>query len=141
MRYLVDTSAMVRILREQADPSWDDLEDRGLLSICEPVLVETLLIANNKNYAKTEHDILRRFVPVLVPAGVWEVVAAIRHELVPHGAHRGLSVADFVIAATAMRLKLEVLHEDADYETVGRFVPEFRQRRISLGPEAAPASG
>jgi hypothetical protein len=28
---------------------------------------------------------------------------------------------------------LEVLHEDADFETVARFVPELRQRRISAG--------
>jgi predicted nucleic acid-binding protein len=46
---------------------------------------------------------------------------------------RDLSVADLVVAATAIRLKLEVLHEDADFETVARFVPELRQRRISAG--------
>jgi predicted nucleic acid-binding protein len=43
-------------------------------------------------------------------------------------------VADLVIAATAIRLKLTVLHEDADYETLARFVPQLRQRRISAGP-------
>jgi predicted nucleic acid-binding protein len=48
--------------------------------------------------------------------------------------HQGLSVADLVVAATAIRLKLEVLHEDGDFETVARFVPELRQRRISAGP-------
>ena len=53
----------------------------------------------------------------------------------PHSAHKGLSVADLVVAATAIRLKLEVLHEDGDFETVARFVPELRQRRISLGTD------
>jgi predicted nucleic acid-binding protein len=62
------------------------------------------------------------------------MTAAIRRELVPHGVHQGLSVADLVVAATAIRLKLEVLHEDGDFETVARFVPELRQRRISAGP-------
>jgi hypothetical protein len=33
--------------------------------------------------------------------------------------------------ATAIRVKLEVLHEDADFETAARFVPLLRQRRIS----------
>jgi predicted nucleic acid-binding protein len=47
---------------------------------------------------------------------------------------RRLSVADLVVAAPAIRLKLELLHEDADSETVARFVPELRQRRMSLGP-------
>jgi predicted nucleic acid-binding protein len=134
MRYLVDTSALTRIMRKQADPGWDEIEDRGLLSVCEPVLAETLLIANSSNYATTEQEINNRFIQVTIPEGVWELVAAIRRHLVPRGAHRGLSVADLVIAATAIRLKLEVLHEDADYETVARFMPELQQRRLSLGP-------
>jgi predicted nucleic acid-binding protein len=40
-------------------------------------------------------------------------------------------VADLVIAATAIRLKLTVLHEDRDFETVARFVPELQQQRVS----------
>jgi hypothetical protein len=32
-----------------------------------------------------------------------------------------------------VRLKLTVLHEDADYETISRFMPELRQHRISAG--------
>jgi predicted nucleic acid-binding protein len=40
MRFLVDTSALTRLLRQQADSGWDRLEDRGLLSVCEPVLAE-----------------------------------------------------------------------------------------------------
>jgi hypothetical protein len=39
-----------------------------------------------------------------------------------------------VVAAAAIRLKLEVLHEDGDFETVARFVPELQQRRISASP-------
>jgi predicted nucleic acid-binding protein len=50
LRYLVDTSALTRILRRQASPAWDNLERRGLLAICEPALTETLLIAKTKDY-------------------------------------------------------------------------------------------
>jgi predicted nucleic acid-binding protein len=135
MRYLVDTSALVRILRRQADPAWYELVDRGLLSVCEPVMVETLHIAEAGRYAELEQSLLEAYLPVTVPDGIWALVAAIRRELAPHSAHQGLSVADLVIAATAMRLKLVVLHEDADFETVAKFVPELRQRRISAGPE------
>ena len=69
----------------------------------------------------------------MVPDNIWDLVAAIRRELAQHSAYQGLSVADLVVAAMAIRLKLEVLHEDADFETVARFVPELRQRRISAG--------
>jgi predicted nucleic acid-binding protein len=43
-------------------------------------------------------------------------------------------VADLVVAATAIRLKLEVLHEDGDFETIARHVSQLRQRRISSDP-------
>jgi predicted nucleic acid-binding protein len=81
-----------------------------------------------------ENLIADRYLPVAIPDGVWDLVAVIRRELAPRSAHRGLSVADLVIAATAIRLKLTVLHEDADFETVARFVPELRQHRLSAGP-------
>lgn len=66
-----------------------------------------------------------------------DLVGVIRRELAGHSAHQGLSVADLVVAATAIRLKLEVLQEDGDFETVARFVPQLRERRISTGPPAA----
>jgi predicted nucleic acid-binding protein len=134
VNYLVDTSALVRIVRRQVEPVWYDLVDRGLLSICEPVLAETLLIADAKSYAEMETTLCGTYLLVTVPDGIWELAAVIRRELAPHGAHKGLSVTDLVVAATAMRLKLEVLHEDGDFETMARFVPELRQRRISAGP-------
>jgi predicted nucleic acid-binding protein len=136
VKYLVDTSALIRILRRQAGPDWDDLGRRGLLAVCEPVLTETLLIAKAKDYVALEDSITSSYLPVTVPDGIWDLVAALRRELVPHSAHRGLSVADLVIAATAIRLKLTVLHEDADFETVARFVPELKQHRTSAGTAA-----
>jgi predicted nucleic acid-binding protein len=135
VKYLVDTSALVRIIRKQADPRWGDVIDRGLISICEPAMTETLLLAETKKYAELEDFIAERYLSVTIPDGVWNLVAAIRRELAPHGVHRGLSVADLVIAATAIQLKLIVLHEDGDFETVSRFVPELQEHRISAGPE------
>ncbi|MET7418373.1 PIN domain-containing protein [Dactylosporangium sp. NPDC005555] len=135
MRYLVDTSALVRILRRQVDPLWYDLVDRGLISVCMPVLLETLCIADAKGYVELELDVHNACLAVAVPDGAWELAAVIHRELASHSAHQGLSVTDLLVAATAIRLKLEVLHEDADFETVARFVPELRQRRISTAPE------
>jgi len=134
VRYLLDTSALIRLHRRQVDPVWDGLLKRGLLTLCEPVLAETLMIADTKSYAQMEEDLRESCVWAAVPDDIWPLVAAIRRELVPHSAHKGLSVADLVVVATAIRLKLEVLHEDGDFETVARFVPELRQRRISAGP-------
>lgn len=63
MKYLVDTSALVRILRGQEAPVWDELADRGLLAICEPVLTETLLLAETRKYAELEDYITGSYLP------------------------------------------------------------------------------
>ena len=135
MKYLVDTSALTRIIRRQAHAAWDDAVGHGLLSICEPVLAERLLISPAKEYMATEDVLTSSLVPVTIPDRVWELSALIRRELAQPSAHAGLSVADLVVAGTAIGLKLTVLHEDADFETIARFVPELRERRISAGPE------
>jgi len=135
MKYLVDTSALTRIVRRQVEPEWHDIAGRGLITICEPALAETLVTADAKKYAALEADLRDTYPFAAVPDNIWNLVAVIRRELALHSAHQGLSVADLVIAATAIRLKLTVLHEDADFETVGRHVSELRQRRVSAGPE------
>lgn len=130
MNYLIDTSALVRILRRQVDAHWHDLVARGLVAICEPVITETLAIADAKAYTRVE-DALREAYPwVPVPDDVWDVVTGVRRELAKKSVHQGLSVADHLVAATAIRLKLTVLHEDADFETVGKMIPQFHQQRI-----------
>jgi predicted nucleic acid-binding protein len=131
VRYLVDTSALIRILRRQVDPSWYETVDRGLVALCEPVLVETLTIANAKTYPIIEQDLRAGYPWVPVPDDVWTIVGAVQRELAQHSQHQGLSIADHLVVATAIRLKLVVLHEDADFETVARLVPQLQQQRIS----------
>ncbi|WP_432975659.1 PIN domain-containing protein [Dactylosporangium sp. CA-233914] len=126
---------MVRIIRRQVDPSWHQLVGRGLVALCEPVIAEAMLVVDAKRYTAAEKEFRETYVVATIPDGMWDLTVAIRHELAPHSAHLGLAVTDLVVAATAIRLKLEVLHEDADFETMARFVPELRQRRIGTAPE------
>ncbi|XVV10481.1 PIN domain-containing protein [Actinoplanes sp. CA-131856] len=132
--YLIDSSALVRSLRQQVDPRWGEVLDRGLISVCEPALVESLRIVETKKYGEMEEFIVSRYLPVVIPANVWDDVSLIRRELARRSAHWGLALADLLIAATAIRLKLTVLHEDRDFETIGKVVPELRQRSIKTAP-------
>src|SRR6266516_3510060 len=66
--FLIDTSALIRMQREQVDPAWDELGDRGLLAVCEPVLAETLMIADAKDYGRVEERIRLQHPWVTVPA-------------------------------------------------------------------------
>ncbi|MEV4343952.1 PIN domain-containing protein [Actinoplanes sp. NPDC049596] len=135
MKYLADASALIRILRKQADPAWDEVLSRGLISICEPALAETLRAADAKRYAEAEATVAWRCLPVIEPDGIWDQVAVIRRGLARRATHTGPSVVDMLIAATALRLKLTVLHEDRDFATIGDVVPELRQRSIRSGPK------
>jgi len=134
MRYLADTSTVVRVDRGQVDPQWIETVKRGLVAVCEPVLAETLTLADAKQYEIAEERLRAAYPWVPVADNVWELVAAIRRDLGERSAHQGVSVADYVIAATAIRLKLVLLHEDGDFETIARFIPELKQRRISTLP-------
>jgi predicted nucleic acid-binding protein len=137
VRYLADTSALVRIMRGQAGPVWNEAADNGLIAVCEPVLVEALTAAPAKAYARAEDDLRRTYPWVPVVDDVWSMVAAVRRELAVHSQHQGLSVADYLVVSTAIKLKLVVLHEDADFETVARHVAEFREQRIGVPPQSS----
>ena len=130
MTYLIDTSALVRVIRRQVDERWQDLAARGLIAICEPVITETLTIADAKAYQRVEADLRDAYPWVPVPDDAWNTVRRVREELAAHSAHQGLSVADHLVVATAMGHKLTVLHEDADFQTAARIVAGLREERI-----------
>lgn len=130
---MVDTSALVRIVRRQVDSNWDEQVARGLVAICDPVITETLTIADASSYADVEESLREAYPRVPVPEDASEIVTSVRRELAAKSAHHGLSVADYLVVATAIRLKLTVLHEDADFQTVGAIVPQLRQERLSGG--------
>lgn len=136
MTYLIDTSALVRVIRRQAAQHWLDQIERGTVAICEPVVVETLTMADAKSYQRVEDGLRGTYPWVWVPDDVWDLVGATRRELAAHSQHQGLSVADHLVVATALRHKLTVLHEDGDFEAVARFVPLFQQERLSSSPPA-----
>lgn len=131
MTYLLDTSALVRILRRQAPDERYQQVERGLVAICEPVLVETLTLADATSYQGVEKALLATHPWVVVPDDAWETIRVTRRELASRSQHQGLSVADYLVIATALKHDLTVLHEDADFETVARVVPRLRQERLT----------
>jgi len=131
VKYLIDTSALVRILRRQVDPRWRELAGHGVVAVCEPVLIETLTIAGAKVYQRLEDQLLDTYPWVPVPDNAWETARAVRRTLAAQSAHQGLSVTDHLVVATALQRGLTILHDDADFRTVARAVPELREECIS----------
>jgi predicted nucleic acid-binding protein len=133
VKYLIDTSALVRILRRQVDESWHEQVTHGVVAICDPVLTEALTIARASDYERIRRDLLEAYPWVSVPDRAWETVRSVQARLAAKSQHHGLSVADHLVVATALHHQLTILHEDADFGTAAAIVPDIQQQRILTG--------
>jgi predicted nucleic acid-binding protein len=133
VNYLVDTSALVRIVRRQVDESWHEQVTHGMVAICDPVLTEALTIARASEYQRIRADLLEIYPWVPVPDRAWETVSSVQAQLAAKSQHQGLSVADHLVVATALHHDLMILHEDADFAVAAGIVHDIRQRRIMTG--------
>jgi predicted nucleic acid-binding protein len=131
MKYLIDTSALVRLLRDQVDPSWVRYADTGRFAICEPVLIEFLRDMGKREAQAAEAELLSGHDWVPMPAETGAFVRALRRDLTARSMQTMLSVADYLIAATAIQLKLTILHEDKDFCAVAKHFPQLSEQRIS----------
>jgi hypothetical protein len=140
VKYLIDTSALVRILRRQVDQSWHEQVAHGVVAICDPVLTEALTIARATEYERVRTDLLAAYPWVPVPDRAWETVRSVQARLAAKSQHNGLSVADHLVVATALHHKLTILHEDADFATAAAVVSDIQEQRI-LADESGTQSG
>jgi predicted nucleic acid-binding protein len=133
VKYLIDTSALVRILRRQVDESWHEQVMHGLVAICDPVLTEALTIARATEYDRVRTSLLEAYPWVPVPDRAWETVQSVQARLAAKSQHNGLSVADHLVVATALHHHLTILHEDADFAAAAAIVPDIQEQRILAG--------
>ena len=133
MKYLIDTSALVRILRRQVDETWHEQVTHGMVAICDPVLTEALTIARATEYERVRADLLEAYPWVPVPDRAWEIVHSVQARLAAKSQHNGLSVADHLVLATALHHRLTILHEDADFSTAAAIVSDIQEQRILAG--------
>jgi predicted nucleic acid-binding protein len=111
VNYLVDTSALVRILRRQVDESWHEPVTHGMVAICDPVLTEALTIARTNKYHRVRADLLAIYPWVPVPDRAWETISGVQAHLAVKSQHQRLSVTDHLVVATALHHNLTILHE------------------------------
>jgi predicted nucleic acid-binding protein len=130
--YLLDTSGLVRLLRDpDLQKVWYDAVDAAAVGSCYPQRTEFLYSARNA----AEYDEITEMFDDLYPdasvpknAGRW--IAAVQHRMARAGEHRSASAVDLMIAATAAHHGLTVLHDDADYRTVAAHAPDFSEHNI-----------
>jgi predicted nucleic acid-binding protein len=136
IRYLVDSSALWRILRDaQLRQAWADVISVGAVASCDPQRVEFRRSARSLDEYEQMSGMFGTLYPdAPVPKQAWRWIESAQFRLLRHGAHRGLSVVDLLICATAAHHDLIVLHDDMDFSAAARFVPDLRARAIRDAP-------
>jgi predicted nucleic acid-binding protein len=118
--YLADTSMVIR-LRQGRDiaPRWVDAVQAGLVGVCPPVEAELMrAVASKADRDQLQTTLRALFAWHPMPDSAWRFVERTQNDLVNLGNHKGPSVVDLLIAATAQAWGLTVLHVDADFETI-----------------------
>lgn len=120
--YLVDTSAAVRILTNpEVREAWREHLSAGVVALCDLVELELLYsarsLADRLDKRQTFEEL---FSWAVMPDGAWTRAHEVQQLLTERGEHRSAGVVDLLVAATAERNQLVLLHYDHDFETVAR---------------------
>jgi predicted nucleic acid-binding protein len=136
MRYLLDSSALWRLLRNrELHEAWRPVVMDGDVLSCYPQRAEFLRSARDtKEYRAFSDMFADLYDDVSVPKSASHWIGAFQQRAADQGAHRSLSAVDLQICATAAHHGLVVLHDDADFVTAARFAVELSQHNVHDGP-------
>lgn len=136
IRYLVDSSALWRILRDGAiRASWAEVVSTGSVGSCSPQRAEFRRSARNLDEYDQMAAMFDDLYPdVPVPKTAWRWIESAQYRILRHGTHRSMSVTDLLIAATATHHGAAVLHDDRDFGAAARSVTDLVDRRVTDVP-------
>ena len=120
VRFLLDTSALVRLLRDPAVRSgWEQQITAGLVAVCPIIELEVLYTARSKADREELLNLLgTAFCWVPMPEQVFAHAAQVQADLTAHGAHRSAGAVDLLVAATAELHALTLVHYDHDFDQI-----------------------
>ena len=121
LHYLLDTSALVRILRQPTVRArWEEQITAGLVVICPIVELEFLHTARSKRDRDELVDLLAvTFCWVPVPDRAFTRATQVQADLAARGTHRSAGPIDLLVAATAELHSLVLVHYDRDFDQIG----------------------
>ncbi|MDR2987700.1 MAG: PIN domain-containing protein [Nocardiopsaceae bacterium] len=137
IRFLLDSSALWRILRDaELRAGWADVVSAGAVGSCHPQRVEFRRSARTIDEYEQMTEMFALIYPdAPVPKSAWRWMESAQYRLLRNGAHRALSAVDLLICATAAQHDLVVLHDDNDFATAARYLPDLRERNVRDRPK------
>ncbi|CAM5605650.1 PIN domain nuclease [Streptomyces canus] len=119
--YLIDTSALARVLLRQTTTEWDDRIGVGLVAICDITELEVLYSARSAaDRARLKAALDAHYVWCPMPDGIYRRSRIVQEQLTTKGEHRSAGPVDLLVAAAAEEAGLTLLHFDRDFETIAR---------------------
>jgi predicted nucleic acid-binding protein len=120
---------LVESYQDTGGPALDAVT-AGTIAICDPVELEFLRdTAANTRRPQIQRLLHSTYAWAPVPDDCWERALEVQDQLGATGQHSGASVADLLVAVTAMRNRLILLHDDRDYEVIAK-VTNLRTARV-----------
>jgi predicted nucleic acid-binding protein len=140
-QYLIDTSALARLLRGDAEQyGWDQAAAAGLIATCPITELEFFCSARSAaDRAQGIEDMRLLFGRVPVDDRAYDRAWRVQENLTQRGQHRSAGAVDLVVAATAELQGLTLLHRDRDFERIaavhrpGTPVVRPGRRQVSQG--------
>lgn len=118
---LVDTSAWIEFLRDTGSSVCQRVDDllAGDIATCHPIRMEVLAGARDERHLNDLRRLLARASLLPTRATDYEQAATL-YRTCRSGGETVRRLIDCLIAATAIRLGVKVLHADADFDTLAR---------------------
>jgi predicted nucleic acid-binding protein len=132
IRYLVDSSALWRILRDQdVRAGWSDVVSDHAVGSCQPQRAEFRRSARNiDEYEQMTAMFMQLYPDVPMGKSAWQWIESAQYRLMRSGGHRALSCVDLLICACAAIRGLVILHDDNDFAVAARTLSDVQARRV-----------
>jgi predicted nucleic acid-binding protein len=119
--YLIDTSALARVLLGHTTTEWDDKIAAGLVAICDITEIEVLYSARSaRDRERMEKAFSTQYAWCPMPDGIYRRARVVQRQLTAKGEHRSGGPIDLLVAAVAEEADLTLLHYDHDFDTIAR---------------------
>jgi predicted nucleic acid-binding protein len=119
-RFLVDTSAVIRLLRDRdVRARWQPQLTPGVMGICPITELELLHSARSKADREEWLELLgATFAWITMPDRVFSRATEVQAAMTARGTHRSAGAVDLLLAATAELNGLALVHYDHDFDEV-----------------------
>lgn len=133
-RYLADKSALARLHHPPVFAVMAPLIEAGLIATCPMIEFEMLWSTRSPGeFAAVRSDRSLGYEWLAIEDGDWRRALDVMAELWSGGLMRSVPLPDLIIAATAERHGVEVLHYDADFERVAGITGQLVQWVVPAG--------